>query len=247
MASNAPGDCCRKGYVYGGTPAGEFTTFAGTPIYVAEPAAGKSATKAILYLTDIFGLPITNHKLIADQFAGRGFLTLVPDLFNDDPAPYPNPADWDLLNWLKSHDIEHTEPVINKAFDLIKASYPSVTEIHAVGYCFGAKYVVRLLGEGRINSGFVAHPSLITEDELKAIKGPLSIAAAETDHIFPAEKRHLSEQILIDIKATYFLSLYSGVTHGFAVRGDLEDAEVIWAQEQAFEQALTWFARFAKK
>ena len=85
-----------------------------------------------------------------------------------------------------------------------------------MGYCFGAKYIVRHLqpSAGKIDCGYVAHPSFVTAEELRAIKGPLSIAAAETDAIFPAEKRHESEVILRETGQPYQINLYSGVTHG---------------------------------
>ena len=57
-----------------------------------------------------------------------------------------------------------------------------VRRIGAVGYCFGAKYVCRFLkGAGLIDVGYLAHPSLVSEGEVKSIKGPISIAAAEDD------------------------------------------------------------------
>ncbi len=54
------------------------------------------------------------------------------------------------------------------------------------------QYVVRHYKDG-IDVGYIAHPSFVEEEELAAISGPLSIAAAETDPIFPSEKRHKSE------------------------------------------------------
>jgi len=95
-------------------------------------------------------------------------------------------------------------------------------------------------GKG-IDAGFVAHPSFVDEAELAAISGPLSIAAAETDSIFPAEKRHKSEEILIAGKQPYQINLYSGVEHGFAVRCDLSVKVQKFAKEQAFLQAVAWF------
>lgn len=89
------------------------------------------------------------------------------------------------------------------------------------------------------------------EAELEAIKGPLSIAAAETDGIFPAEKRHKSEEILKklaqgDKKIPYQISLYSAVEHGFAVRTDIKDRKLKFAKEAAFSQAVTWFDEYIK-
>lgn len=89
-------------------------------------------------------------------------------------------------------------------------------KIGGVGYCFGAKYVVRHLNPDvfKIDVGYIAHPSSVTMEELRGIKGPLSIAAAEIDAIFPAEKRYESERILKEISLPYQVNLYGGVAHG---------------------------------
>lgn len=82
------------------------------------------------------------------------------------------------------------------------------------------------------------------EDELAAITGPLSIAAAETDSIFPTEKRHKSEEILQKTGQPYQINLYSGVEHGFSVRCDLSKKVEKFAKEQAFFQAVQWFDEY---
>lgn len=119
------------------------------------------------------------------------------------------------------------------------------------------QYVARYLGaigkenNASVEAGFTAHPSFVEAAELKAITGPISIAAAETDQIFPAEKRHESEVILKELsegplKLPYQMNLYSGVQHGFAVRGDVADARAKFAKEMAFMQAVQWFDHFVK-
>jgi dienelactone hydrolase len=76
------------------------------------------------------------------------------------------------------------------------------------------------------------------------MKGPLAIAAAETDHIFPAAKRHETEVILKELGLPYQINLYSGVEHGFSVRGDLNNRVVQYAKESAFLLALQWFDEY---
>lgn len=90
----------------------------------------------------------------------------------------------------------------------------------------------------------MAHPSGVLEDELGSITGPLSIAAAETDSIFTATKRHESEVILKATKQPYQINLFSGVSHGFAVRCDLTVPTEKFAKEQAFSQATAWFDHY---
>lgn len=92
-----------------------------------------------------------------------------------------------------------------------------------------------------ISVGYFAHPSFVDEEELAGFKGPLSIAAAETDEIFPAENRHKAEQILAKGGHPYQISLYSQTVHGFTVRCDTSKKVERFAKEQAFIQAVTWF------
>lgn len=115
-----------------------------------------------------------------------------------------------------------------------------------MGYCFGGKYVVRHLLPGKIDVGYAAHPSHIDEDELRGIKGPLAIAAAEKDKIFPSEERHASEAILQELGLPYQVNLYSGVGHGFGVRGDPAIRQVRFAMNSAFGRAVEWFGEYVK-
>lgn len=119
--------------------------------------------------------------------------------------------------------------------------------------------MVRSLKDGKFDAGYIAHPSLVTPEELKAITKPLSIAAAgefrprpfvfststahspsEVDQIFAVSLRHESESILSKIGVPYSINLYGGVAHGFAVRGDLTVPNIKFAKEQAFSQAVAW-------
>lgn len=115
-----------------------------------------------------------------------------------------------------------------------------------MGYCFGGKYVVRHLLPGKFDAGYTAHPSHVEADELKKISGPLAISAAETDAIFPPEKRQETEAILKAVKFPWQINLYSGVKHGFAVRCNLEIPVERYAMHSAFVQALEWFKEYLR-
>ena len=225
---------------------------------------------------------LINAQLIADQFAANGYFVVVPDLFHGDPMPLERPAGFDFFKWLKGepgHFVDRVDPVIADVVKALKGKEFGVQRLGAVGYCYGAKYVVRGLKEGGfLDVGFLAHPSFVEAEELRAITGPLSIAAAgmflsggaywlrlwlggrgliwrvademvyaETDTIFPAEKRHESEVILKETKQPYQINLYSHVEHGFAVRVDLSKKENKFAKEQAFYQAVQWFDEYLKQ
>lgn len=54
-------------------------------------------------------------------------------------------------------------------------------------------------------------------------KEPLFLSCAEVDHTFDTPSRRRALEILQTKKKPYQLQLFSGVEHGFALRGDLEN------------------------
>ncbi|KAI1446491.1 dienelactone hydrolase [Annulohypoxylon stygium] len=246
MASNPPGDCCTQGFRFEGDTKGQAIKVNEHDAYLATPdASNAKKDTAILFIPDVISI-WQNSKLIADQFAERGYLTLIIDPFKGDALSLNRPDGFDFVSWLTKgsdgnnpHTTEAVDPIIEAAIAYLKKEH-QIKKLGAVGYCFGAKYVCRHFKNG-IEVGYVAHPSFVEEAELEGFKGPLSIAAAETDVIFPAEKRHKSEEILAKNGYPYQIYLYSQVSHGFSVRGDTSKKIERFAQERAFEQAVVWF------
>lgn len=198
-----------------------------------------------LFLTDVIGHKFPNAQLLADQYAAAGYYVIMPDLFTADPVPLNPPEGYDLLrDWFPRHTPEFTRPIIDKVVAAVKELNPKY--VVANGYCFGAKYATQLLGEGVVDAAALYHPSFVTIDEIKAIKGPIYIASAETDTIYTEELRHETEATLRDEKKTYYTTLASGVSHGFAVRGDPSKPVDKWAKEQAFYNTVQWFAYYDK-
>ncbi|KAL3467763.1 dienelactone hydrolase [Aspergillus heterothallicus] len=252
MASSTVRKCCFEGVKHEGEPTGNFITIDDFEAYIKTPDSGH-AEKGIILLTDILGHRFRNAQLIADQFSANGYFVLIPDLFYGDPIPLGGSSGIDLQKWLvgeySQKKIAHTPPVIDSILEQCIAEMRTkyqIKNIGAVGYCFGAKYVVRFLkpDQGKLDVGFVAHPSLVEKEELESIKGPLAIAAAEKDHIFPTEKRQESERVLESLALPYMLTLYGGVGHGFALRGDIGDPKALFAKDSAFLQALQWFEAY---
>ncbi|OJJ50740.1 hypothetical protein ASPZODRAFT_86317 [Penicilliopsis zonata CBS 506.65] len=247
MASLPPAVCCTVGIRHEGTPTGKTIQVAGVDAYIAEPSGRVHRDVAILYLPDVLGI-WQNSKLMADHFAANGYYTLLLDLMNGDPVPMNRGPDFDMQGWrahgsngTTPHTLEAVEPLVTRAIAYLRDTL-GIKKIGSVGYCFGAKYVIRSLAEGKgVDVGFIAHPSSTEEAELAAIKGPLSIAAAETDRVFPPELRWKSEDILVAAGFPWQMNLFGGVKHGFAVRGDMSVAKERYAKEQAFFQAVVWF------
>ena len=71
---------CYKGFALPGEPKG---TMVGQDYFAAAPNDATERTKAIILLTDFFGLPLPNPRILADQLAEQlGLDVWVPDFFN---------------------------------------------------------------------------------------------------------------------------------------------------------------------
>jgi dienelactone hydrolase len=159
------------------------TTLFAVNTYFTYPES-KDTSTAILLLPDVIGHKFINAQLIADQFAANGYFVVMPDLFEGDPISLNPPNDFDFMKWFttsgpsKGHTYEVVDPIVEQVIKEMKTNL-GVKKIGAVGYCFGAKYVARFMTGGKgIDVGYMAHPSFVEADEVKALTGPLSIAAA---------------------------------------------------------------------
>ncbi|KAJ9609090.1 hypothetical protein H2200_006861 [Cladophialophora chaetospira] len=254
MTSHPPSSCCLIGIKHEGVATGQILDWGEFEVYVRYPDDGPTE-HGILLLTDVFGHRFINSQLIADQFAANGYFVLVPDLFYSDAIPMKNIEDLDFAKWFSGgysdrgigHGPATFDPIVDRCLSEMRSKY-RCQKIGAAGYCFGAKYVVRHLraGQGAIDAAYVAHPTQVEKNELEAITGAIAIAAAEDDTQFPPEKRYESEEILKSIGVPYQLNLYSGVSHGFAVRGDPKIRAHLYAKENAFIQAVQWFKEHLK-
>lgn len=134
-----------------------------------------------------------------------------------------------------------------------------MTHLAATGYCFGAREAISLAcptpgTKSAVDAIFIAHPTTLDASAWSGMRVPVSIAASEHDMAFPAEKRHAVEDVLAGASAKsveeggkivpWQVALYSGVYHGFAVRGNMEDPLVKFAKESATVQAVRWFDAF---
>lgn len=104
--------------------------------------------------------------------------------------------------WLARHTQEKVLPILQKVLEAAKEEYADAVAngggVYAAGYCFGAKYVVMLAGEHKdsvlwgqeqkdeeegmivrgplIKAGAVAHATLVTREDLQAVKAPIALA-----------------------------------------------------------------------
>jgi len=120
--------------------------------------------------------------------------------------------------------------------------------IGAIGYCFGGAMTGRLGSTDFVNTVVIAHPSNLTQGQIRAIKVPSSWALAEDDHYFKdkdvqATRAILKEQEEKPDHIEYEMTVYKGTAHGFAVRPNLKVPEVKAGYEGALDQTVAWFKK----
>jgi dienelactone hydrolase len=248
MASLPPQqNCCAKLCLHAGDPNGHYETIANLKCYVTENYS-KDSEKFLLIFPDIFGIQLKNTQLVADTFAKQlNYPVIIIDILNNDPYNPNNSLDFN--SWFSNHQPEFTINLIKDWMTQFKLIFKNVKFLSGIGYCFGAKYLSHYLNDSNIISidvGCFAHPSFVTDDELKNINKPLILSCAETDEIFTKDLRYKSEEILQLNKIPYQFDLYSQTSHGFAVRGDLSIPQVKYAAEKALSDQIIWFKHFEK-
>lgn len=110
--------------------------------YIGTPSANKKADKAVLFLSDIFGL-FNNNKLLVDEYANNGYLTVLPDLFRGGQISTDD-MDTGKINipeWIKNYQPDNVDPIVAKTIKYMRETL-GVKKIAAVGYCFGARVCV---------------------------------------------------------------------------------------------------------
>ncbi|KAI0283912.1 dienelactone hydrolase endo-1,3,1,4-beta-D-glucanase [Russula aff. rugulosa BPL654] len=257
---------CYKGFALPGEPKG---TIVGRDYFTAAPNDATQRTKAIVLLTDIFGLPLPNPRIVADHLAEQvGVDVWVPDYFNGKPPADANSLEplmpdragaktpWldilkfifkviPLLPGIIANRVSVVDPRVHEFIKKIK-SEKGYERIGAVGYCFGGSMAGRLGSTDLVNTVVIAHPSGLTQGQIRAIKVPSSWVLAEEDSQFKdkdiqATRAILKEQEEKPDHVDYEIEIYNGTAHGFAMRPNMQVPEVKAGYEGALDQTVAWF------
>jgi len=90
----------------------------------------------------------------------------------------------------------------------------------------------------------MAHPSVVTKEEIDAVHVPVQIMAPEMDPMFSPELKAYANEKIPQIGVPYEYVFFPGVAHGFAVKGDEKDAKQTEALERAKNCAVNFFNEF---
>ncbi|KAL4889335.1 hypothetical protein BDV59DRAFT_195749 [Aspergillus ambiguus] len=221
------GPCCLKGSLHEGSARGRFFDIAGVETYISEPTRQANG-HILLYFPDVWGM-FPNGLLVMDAFADAGYLVLGLDYFRGDPVwkhrrdrhDHSNP-DFDYEAWKRKHMAFANEAVPRWVNEVKKTYGQTSTKYACVGYCFGAPYVCNELSKDTVTAGAFAHPAFLKDSDFEKITKPLFLSCSVEDHTFPEEARQIALDILESGKKKYQLQLFSGVSHGFALRGNMK-------------------------
>ncbi|KAF9473996.1 dienelactone hydrolase endo-1,3,1,4-beta-D-glucanase [Pholiota conissans] len=260
---------CAEGIILSGEPTGSISTEFQGAYFAPAPELGGSSKFTVLLLTDAFGMPVKNCKIMADELAKRlGCDVWIPDYFNGKPllpadkmsVPARAGVKISIWEWIRFAIfilpqipviISNRPSVVNRrliSFMELIRDKKKYEKIGMVGYCFGGSTCVRMGSTNMVNSIIIAHPGKFTLDQVKAIKVPTSWICAEDDMFFPDALRDQSEAEFASRKnkdnfVDYEFKIYKGTAHGFASRPNLELQEIKQAYEEAFEQTVAWFKK----
>ncbi|KAL8993963.1 MAG: hypothetical protein Q9169_005953 [Polycauliona sp. 2 TL-2023] len=258
-------------------------------VYITKPSDYPHLpSKLLLFLSSGTGIHSKNNQLQADKYASEGFVVVMPDQFAGDSlqknatdpntAPDSNPSVIEKVKmgladtaksfmidmWLARQSQEKVLPLLHKVIEGAKDEFADAVAngdgIYAVGYCFGARYVLLLGSElpdtvakgqavkdeeqGVVKNdkdlGLMLAGTSITKEDIEGLKVPISMACTENDQLFPDNVRAEGQKYLVDSGMEHEIQVFPDVPHGFAVVGEYDDSKIMEAQRAAFEQMLSW-------
>ncbi|XP_047260083.1 endo-1,3;1,4-beta-D-glucanase [Capsicum annuum] len=218
---------------------GSVLELGGFNTYVSGPPTSK---RAILFVSDVYGYEAPNLRKLADKVAAAGYYVVVPDFLCGDPYTTDKP----LSIWIQSHG---TEKGFEDAKQVVAALKDrGISAIGAAGFCWGAKVVTELAKSDNIQAAVLLHPSFVKVDDMKEVKAPIAILAAEIDKISPPEIIKQFEEILSSKpEVDKFVKIFPSAKHGWTVRYNVEDKAAVQQAEEAHQDMLDWLTKHVKE
>ncbi|EIW80156.1 alpha beta-hydrolase [Coniophora puteana RWD-64-598 SS2] len=242
-------DACYQTVQHSGTARGRMEVVVGVQTYVTGADADNAGAKNIVLLfPDVFGPQYINNQLLMDYVAGHGFTVLCIDYFRGDAYTEARITDtsFDRKAWRAKIEADLRETGLCRAWvDAVRARYPHA-KISTFGHCFGGRHAIEACVDDAFVATAIAHPGELYEEHFNVLKVPILLSCAEEDRTFPKELRRRAEDALVARKHTYHFQIFSGVSHGFAVRGNPDVENERWAKEECARGMVEWFKRFGQ-
>ena len=190
--------------------------------YLALPE-GSAKTPAIVLACDINGFN-ADQRAIADEFAARGYIAAVPDLFWRSTAPgaLPRgdaraaPRGQPRLEKIKTGEADMAD-TLAEVRKLAQFNGRAAT----MGFCYGGPYAI--LGPKRLgfDAGISCHGTQLLDyiGELEGVTQPVCIIWGDQDHAAPPEVQAAYRKVPESMKNVE-VHIFPGVQHGYMMRGN---------------------------
>ncbi|TVY12674.1 putative AIM2 family protein [Lachnellula arida] len=223
---------------------GEYKTIGGLNNYVTGP----TATKALLYISDIFGYfeqSLQGADILATSDKDNTYQVFMPDLFDGKPADIswypPNTPEkgQKLGNFFKENAPDFAASRIRALITTYNESNPNIKIWGVVGFCWGGKIVSLTSGKGTpFKAAVEVHPAMVDPADAEGITIPLALLASKDE---PAGDVKAFEARL---KVEKHVETFGDQIHGFmAARSDLANERVKAEYERGYKTVLEFFAK----
>jgi dienelactone hydrolase len=117
---------------------------------------------------------------------------------------------FDVMAFLGRNGKQQRWPEIKSCAEALKKDFPKVG---AIGYCYGGWACFQLGADtGLIDAISVAHPSMLTKEEIDAVKVPVQILSPEHDPMYSAELKEHSNKVIPTLNVPYEYVYFPGVS-----------------------------------
>ena len=212
--------------------------------YLAEPSPPPKA--AVIVIQEIFGCN-EGIRRKCDEWAGKGYLAVAPDLFwrveagvqldPDKPEEFQQGVDI-MMKFDQDTGIRDIEATIRAARGRLQGG----TKVGCVGYCLGGRLAFMTAARTDIDASVsfygVGLDNLLREKH--GISRPLVLHIAGADHFVPPEQQQAVHEGLDDHPLVTIYD-YPGEDHGFATEMGLRRSEA--AKQVADKRTEDFFAQ----
>lgn len=218
---------------------GSVEEIGGIKSYVSGP---DTSNRAVLLISDVYGYEAPNLRKLADKVGAAGFYAVVPDLMHGDPYNASDPKK-PLPVWKQLHPPDKAAEDALPIFAALRSK--GISAIGAAGFCWGGKVAVIQASSDDIQAAVLLHPSNVTVEDMKGVRKPIAIFAAEFDNgTPPALLKQFEETLKSNVpKVDSFVKIFPGVKHGWTIRYNPEDEKAVKSAEEAHQDMLNWFIK----
>jgi carboxymethylenebutenolidase len=190
--------------------------------YLALPPDAAPAPGLVM-LPPIFGIEPVIRRL-ADGYAARGFVVVVPNQFWRDPEPQfmerTDAGRASALARAKRVDVESVVADVGATIAALRAMPACSGKVAVLGFCFGGRYAFLAAARLEVDAAGAFHPTQIglSLADAPRVHAPLSLQFGEDDPLTPKTEIHAIAASLRN-RPDAELSVYPDSTHNFAIPG----------------------------